>query len=139
MTRITVLGFDFGFVENIKNTFFDNDNVIISNSEAEETDILIISNQKIKISTQTKILIIPDDVRDIDCVKADIAISCGISDRNTITLSSSVEGCEMASVQREMLSIDGRIIEPQEIELKDIRGTTAQKLIICALKLVLGS
>lgn len=137
MILVAVLGFRKDFVENIRRIVCGKDNILITDTEAPTVDILIISRRKLNCYIRTKILIIADDSDEFGCIKADMAISCGISDRNTITLSSSVEGSEMASLQREILSINEKVVVPQEIELKNIFGSATEKLMVCALRLVL--
>ena len=110
MILVAVLGFRKDFVEYIRRIICGKDNILITDTEAQTVDILIISRHKLNCYIRTKILIIADDSDECGCIKADMAISCGISDRNTITLSSSIEGSEMASLQREILSIKSKYV-----------------------------
>ena len=93
MILVAVLGFRKDFVEYIRRIICGKDNILITDTEAQTVDILIISRRKLNCYIRTKILIIADDLDECGCIKADMAISCGISDRNTITLSSSTVIC----------------------------------------------
>ncbi len=68
---------------------------------------------------------------------AEYAVSCGRTDRDTVTLSSSLSNGGMAALRREIVSKSGRVIEPCEIELKDISGSEDDKLAILSLLLLI--
>ena len=110
-------------------------NIIIDN-KCRNPDILILHKNERNLYIQTGILIMIDGEL-LDNIEANIAISCGLSDRNTITLSSAEIDKEMASLQREIISVNGIVHEPKEIDLSFINGTAEEKMMIAALKLVL--
>ena len=110
-------------------------NIKIDNS-CFTPQVLVLQHNKGNICAQANILIMLDD--DLpDNVYAKIAVSCGINEKNTITLSSAEDDCVMVSLQREILSVKGTVLEPREIDLSGINGTTEEKMLIGALKLVL--
>ena len=69
--------------------------------------------------------------------KAEYAVSCGRTDRDTVTLSSSLSNGGMAALRREIVSRSGRVIGPREIELKGIGGSEDDKLSIVSLLLLI--
>ena len=71
-----------------------------------------------------------------DC-KAEYAVSCGRTDRDTVTLSSSLSNGGMAALRREIVSKSGNVVYPREIELKDIGGSEDDKLAIASLLLLI--
>lgn len=101
-----------------------------------DPDVLVLYRNNENINLTTKVLIICNG-EECNNVSAQIAVSCGISETNTITLSSTGVENEMASLQRDILSLKGNLLEPREINLGNIKGSTEEKLLIAALKLVL--
>jgi len=100
-------------------------------------DVVVWSDncQNCKPVLETRILITFKCMIAPNC-KADIAISCGLSDRDTVTFSSSLEG-GMAALQREIVTLSGKVVEPREIPLSHIFGNMDEKLAIATLMLVM--
>lgn len=137
MISVTILGGNDNLKDNVKLLLSAYPNIKVCEVEKDHTDILILSEQHNCNNITTKYLIISDRVNKLDGVSAEIAISGGISDVDTVTISSAAEGKEMASLQREILSFYGNIIEPREIDLSKMTGSTEDKMLICSLMLVL--
>lgn len=135
MITVTVWSDNIRFRNEISNALKHENNITIDNN-CLSPDILIMQKNKSNVSVKANILIMLND-KLFDNVDAQIAISCGVSDKNTLTLSSSETGQEMASLQREILSINGKILEPREIDLSNVKGNADEKMLMGALKLVL--
>lgn len=90
-----------------------------------DADILIITSNAHPPFSVCKILIIPDELFSIP--KADIAISYGMSPKCSITLSS-VDKQPILAVQREITTLGGKSIEPQEIPLRNDLGLSKYAL-----------
>lgn len=65
-------------------------------------------------------------------------ITCGMSGKDTITISSKSEGVTMISIQRIIHRLDGGIVEPMEIPVRSGNLSTYQILALCALFCVMG-
>lgn len=66
----------------------------------------------------------------------DQVITCGTDPRCSVTASSLLEG-GMASLQREMRTLSGKTLQPQEISMEGLPGTAEQKLTGAAVLLLL--
>ncbi|MBQ4578263.1 MAG: hypothetical protein IJA84_04290 [Clostridia bacterium] len=65
------------------------------------------------------------------------AITCGMDRRDTLTVSSLLQNGGMATLQRQIHTLDGRPIEPRELSLEGLSGEIGQKLTAAALLLLL--
>lgn len=109
---------------------------LISNISAETTDLLIIAPGAEPPFPNCNILLIPDEMMAVP--KAKIAVSYGMSPKCSITLSSTGEKPILA-IQREITTLSGKTIEPQEIYIQNKYGLPPYPLMaVAAAKLILG-
>ena len=69
---------------------------------------------------------------------ARVAISWGTDERDTVALASSMCG-GMASLQRQIVSLNGTVIEPTDFSLDFIDGTLEEKMAVLCVLLVVGA
>ena len=55
-------------------------------------------------------------------------ITCGLDRRATVTASSLLQRGGMAALQREMRTLDGRLLQPRELSLEGLPGTMTQRI-----------
>ncbi len=65
-------------------------------------------------------------------------ITCGLDRRATVTASSLLQRGGMAALQREMRTLDGRLLQPRELSLEGLPGTMTQRITGAGLLLLLG-
>lgn len=81
------------------------------------------------------ILLLGDGVPAPRGVAARCAVSCGLSDRDTMTVSGLRNGKAALSLQREMVSLRGEIVEQREFVVP-AAGTDARLLVLAAAALL---
>lgn len=86
---------------------------------------------------RTHTLIQPDDAA-ANRLEAPQVITCGSYHGDTLAVSSALEA-GMASLQREILRMDGSVCTPCEVALGGFRGTLQQRLLQAALMLRQGT
>ena len=62
-----------------------------------------------------------------------MTITCGLNARDTITPSSTLSGGGMAALQREIVALNGSVLQPMEIDLGRIKGGLVEKMAIAAV------
>ncbi len=67
-----------------------------------------------------------------------VPLDCGLSLRDTLTLSSLTEGSAMVSLQRPIVGLDGRMVEPVDLPLTLTRSWEPFHLLCCAGVLLLA-
>jgi len=83
-----------------------------------------------KAPQKCRILLIPDTAAGIlHFYEADCVVSYGLSDKSTITPSSITEDETVISIQRELPTIDGDLLEQQEIALRRPEGMAVEKFL----------
>lgn len=110
--NVTVIVINDKNIENIRNIKFE---TIIMTEEIKKEEYLK------KILRNTKYLIINADMRYNVSILKDIeivAISYGFNHKSTVTISSIEEDNILVCIQRNMLDINGHLIESQELSIK---------------------
>ena len=69
---------------------------------------------------------------------AKVAISWGTDERDTVALASSMCG-GMASLQRQIVSLNGTVVEPTDYSLDFIDGTLEEKMVLLCVMLVVDA
>ena len=115
------------------------DTVIISSSEASDHsnikwDIAIYCGIPFKQSDgiSCRICIFSDDISPVLNTHADEIISCGMSSKSTITLSSIDENRCVLALQRELVSLGGKIIAPKELPIVPYENMLNEAMLISA-------
>lgn len=99
-------------------------------------DLLILTPNACPPFPSSKILLMPDELTAIP--STEIAISYGMSSKCSVTLSS-VGKRSILAIQREIITIKGKIIEPQEIPISNIYQLSQYALMASsAALLILG-
>lgn len=131
--NVTVIVINDKNIENIRNIKFE---TIIMTEEIKKEEYLK------KILRNTKYLIINADMRYNVSILKDIeivAISYGFNHKSTVTISSIEEDNILVCIQRNMLDINGHLIESQELSIKteskdkNLKIDTTMGLIIAIL------
>lgn len=110
--NVTVIVINDKNIENVRNIKFE---TIIMTEEIKKEEYLK------KILRNTKYLIINADMRYNVSILKDIeivAISYGFNHKSTVTISSIEEDNILVCIQRNMLDINGHLIESQELSIK---------------------
>ena len=109
-----------------------------------EPDILVLSSKCTKRPrpdsrrVKCKVLLLPGGAA-AENIEADYAVSYGMSGRNSITLSSIKEEECILTLQRDVLTLDGTLLERQDIAVRRDRKTdTEEFMAIMAALLILG-
>ena len=106
---------------------------------SKEYDVLIIkrrdTNKLINVTAEYAILM--SEVCLNRTLRIKYAISCGVSEKDTLTPSSLLSHGGVASLRRTIKTAYGKTVEPCEIEL-GYKGDLDDKLAISALKLILS-
>lgn len=68
---------------------------------------------------------------------AQSVVTVGMNSKDTVTPSSVLDGC-MAALQRELVCVDGSIIEPREVNLSGIQGSVVQRMAVAAAAMISG-
>ena len=89
-----------------------------------------------QVSAKVLIAAGEDAVHAAQSCKADTVITCGRSCRDTMTPSSVLEGQVMATLQRSITSLSGKLIEPGECDVSHLCGTVEQKMMLAIAKLI---
>lgn len=76
--------------------------------------------------------------QDIGGFEASSVVTVGLMPRDTLTHSSTLQPGGMASLQREMISLTGEVIRPQEVELQGLEGDITEKLAVKAAQMLSG-
>lgn len=120
----------------------DTDSVKLQRKLAdEEWGVLALTHkgcQRLKKSgIRCCILVVPGEAAEETArhVRADTVITCGLSLRDSLTLSSLER--PLLCIQRQLLRPDGVLVEPQEIRLPTNIGSPEQMLPLFALNLLL--
>lgn len=66
-------------------------------------------------------------------------ITCGLDSRATVTASSLLQCGGMAALQREMYTLQGRLLRPRELSLEGLPGNLEQRLTGAGLLLLLDA
>ena len=125
----------------LKSYFKDDENIYVSCMEDGSSDYDIVvwySRRKHGNSgIKTKVLILNNECASVasDACRAAIAINWGSSERDTVVLSSSMAG-GMASVQRDIETLSGKIVQPREYSLDFAEGSMEEKLVMLCIMLV---
>lgn len=84
-------------------------------------------------------VLLPDEWSDLTArqVRAERVISCGLSSRDTLTLSSMGEQDAVVCVQRALIRPDGAEVEPQELPVGRMSGSPEDLLAVVGLGLLL--
>jgi hypothetical protein len=72
-----------------------------------------------------------------DCL-AEQVVTCGLSSRDTVTPSSTLQG-GLAALQRELATLSGGSAEPRELDLSALEGAIEQKMMLAAVLLLLDA
>ena len=106
---------------------------------SKEYDVLIIKRRDTNklINVKAEYAILMPEVRLNGTLKIRYAISCGGSEKDTLTPSSLLSRGGVASLRRTIKTVYGNTVEPCEIEL-GCKGDLDDKLAISALKLILS-
>lgn len=106
-------------------------------------DLLIISPEakpNTKRTLSAKCILMPGDL--IECfkaVKSDYVISYGMSPRDTITASSISDDGVQISLQRELVTLKGEVVERQELPLIPLKHSTPERIMtVLGAVLLLG-
>ena len=84
-----------------------------------------------RIDTGTLVSTAEDAPRALRFCTADVVLTVGYGSRDTIALSSALKnGEESASLQREITSISGGDISPQELDLSGLSGSLTDKMLL---------
>lgn len=87
---------------------------------------------------QVRYLLLPDGMQPV--IQADCAVSYGLSGRDSITVSSLQEDSMALSLQRELVTVSGHVLERQELLLPHISGLSAEEaLAVYGALLLLGA
>jgi len=86
-----------------------------------------------------RILLIPDTASGLlQFYEAECVVSYGLSEKSTLTPSSITEGETVISIQRELPTIDGELLEQQEIALKRPEDLPVEKFLAAAGALLIA-
>ena len=77
------------------------------------------------IPQQVRYLLLPDGMQPV--IRADCAVSYGLSGRDSITVSSLGENTMAISLQRELVTVSGHVLERQELLLPQISDLSAEE------------
>lgn len=99
-------------------------------------DILVLPSGSEAVEARCRTLLLPGDCppERIARVAAAQVVTCGLSPRDTLTLSSFAE--PVLCVQRALTRPDGAVIEPQEFPLPKLPAPAAEILPLLGLKLL---
>ncbi len=103
--------------------------------DADGADALMLLDSRWEGEPRCPMAIVPGDAK--SRVEAAVAISYGLSPRDTITVSSVEPGHLALSVQREFRTLDGRLVLIQELKL-DWKLPPERALPVAALGLITG-
>lgn len=82
-----------------------------------------------------RILLVPGDCRPVlNAIQAEAVVSCGLSPRDSLTLSSLTE--PVLCVQRALPRLDGSVIDPQEFPLPPLPAPAETMLPVLGLRLL---
>jgi len=88
-----------------------------------------------KTGVVCRLLLVPGEFRpDLACIQAETVISCGLSPRDSLTLSSLRS--PVLCVQRSLPRLDGTAVEPQEFPLPPLPGPVEEMLPLLGLRLL---
>lgn len=114
MSKIKIMGNDSNSVSlAIKHLL---NNHLSSISACNKYDLLILTQNSHLPYPKCRILLLPDEL--ISIPACDIAVSYGMSLKCSVTLSATGKKPVLA-IQRELVTLKGKTIEPQEIPLKN--------------------
>lgn len=95
-------------------------------------DLLIISPEaklNAKKALNAKCILLPGGLLDsLNALKTDYVISYGMSARDTITASSISEDGVLISLQRELVTLNGEIVERQELPAIPLKHSTPERI-----------
>lgn len=108
--------------------------------ESEENDVLIIAENtdKLKIPPHmaNTVIISGEEDLPIPLEYAGSVISCGYGDKCTLTLSQRTDDKCMLSLQREIVTVSGKIVEPREIVVPLTEEISLEKTMLLAAALI---
>ena len=103
-----------------------------------DCDLLICLGTGEELRGRCGILLLPGDVRPPQGVEARCAVSCGFSDRDTLTISGLRDGRAALSLQRELVNLRGVVVEPGEFVVRTTPWDAQLLLTAAAALLALG-
>lgn len=94
--------------------------------------------QKKTAGISCRCLLLPGDA-EIEGISADWVVSYGLSRRDTLTLSALGEGRLWVALQRELVTVEGTLLEGQEIPLDNRENLPPLEALFCVgMQLLLG-
>lgn len=91
------------------------------------------------VPQKCRILLIPDTAAALlHLYESECVVSYGLSDKSTLTLSSITDDETVISIQRELPTIDGELLEQQEIALKRPENLPVENFLAAAGALLIA-
>lgn len=106
-------------------------------------DIIVISQRvwdrpPANLKGSCKILLVPGTAISLtSLIKADCVISYGMSKKDSVTMSSIGEGESVLTLQREMPTLNGKVLERQDIPVRSKRNYSPEDIMAGAAALLL--
>lgn len=128
----------------LKETFKNSSNIQVFDIDDGNSycDVLVWNKRNIpeRCCLKTDILILNcEQAQGVSRVcSAKVAISWGTDERDTVALASSMCG-GMASLQRQIVSLNGTVVEPTDYALDFIDGTLEEKMVLLCVMLVVDA
>ena len=137
MKRIGVLDSQNGNIIKILEKSLPKDCLIEKASRNKTYDILVLkqADEKETEGISAKYAVLFPEVRLTLPFNVKYALNCGSRETDTLTLSSFFSNAGIASLRREIVSINGKTKEPCEIEL-EAEGDIDEKLALAAVKII---
>lgn len=137
-------------IEDIK--FRDSEGVLITCLDkitclGRNYDFIAVSNEIAKCGkwdcgsiSQCKILLVPGEyaVKAAEVINSGCFVSYGLSDRDSITLSSIEHGRAVLAIQRELVTLDQTVLDRQEVPVKFKRMSPETLMALAGSLLILG-
>lgn len=140
MRQLAIAGkADANFYRVVKERLQDKEIVVERFIEGKSYDAVLLmpdmGTQSFTISCN--VLVVPDE-SSIKNVEAKSVVSYGMSQRNTVTLSSTQELCKVIALQRDVMSLDGKLILRQEFPL-ECDFTSYETLALASVLIITGA